>query len=212
MALLETKVFQINNSQEEIEGLNTVMESFGWNVLNIQITHSQNSRTYTRGFDYLTGNLTTETTTLNYATITYQRDKQMSNYGELVRLEQEFERLTEYVGALVSEIDQAKKEIKNKRVEKGQDISSASDLDSYLLTSVLKIGKVLLGIVFYPLGIYWVIRWIINKANGTARKNAEEAVARENELKALIEEKTEQIKELNELQLNCLRTARTWLY
>ena len=88
MAMLETKIIQINNSEWAINESNERWGRFGWNVL---ITHSQDTKTYTQGTDYYTGNQTVETTTINYATITYQRDKCMKNYAQIAALEQEYE-------------------------------------------------------------------------------------------------------------------------
>lgn len=92
MAITETKVMQTQNDPAVINNLNNEMSSFGWNVLSIQITHNQNTRTYTKGLDMLlsTGINTVETTTIEYATITYQRDRQMANYSQIIDLEREY--------------------------------------------------------------------------------------------------------------------------
>lgn len=67
---------------------------FGWTVLSVQITHSQDTKTYTSGLlDYYSGDKTVETTTINYATITYQRDKAMPNYTRIAALQEEAEAL-----------------------------------------------------------------------------------------------------------------------
>ena len=90
MAMTETKIVQVENSPSTINSMNNTWGHFGWSVLNVQVTHSQDSRTYTRGLDYFTGDKTVETTTINYATITYQRDKEMYNYRKIVALENEY--------------------------------------------------------------------------------------------------------------------------
>ena len=90
MVLAETKMIQVANDPTTINQTNQEWGSFGWSVLNLQITHTQDSKTYTRGLDFFTGDSTVETTTINYATITYQRDKKMDNYAEIVRLENEY--------------------------------------------------------------------------------------------------------------------------
>ncbi len=96
MALMETKIVQVDNTPERINGMNEAFALFGWNVLSIQVTHSQDTRTYTKGFlDAYTGDKTVETTTINYATITYQRDKHMKNYAELCELEKEYDELVD---------------------------------------------------------------------------------------------------------------------
>ena len=80
MSLLETKVIQVENDQDVITNTSNLMGSFGWTVLSVQVTHSQNSKDL--------GDRV-QTTTLNYATMTLQRDKHMDNYAEIVRLEEE---------------------------------------------------------------------------------------------------------------------------
>ena len=58
------------------------------------ITHSQDTRTYTKDFaDYYTGSKTVETTTINYATVTLQRNKGIPYYQNLVALQKEYEEL-----------------------------------------------------------------------------------------------------------------------
>lgn len=81
MSLLETKVIQVENDQDVITNTSNLMGSFGWTVLSVQVTHSQNSKDL--------GDRV-QTTTLNYATMTLQRDKHMDNYAEIVRLENEY--------------------------------------------------------------------------------------------------------------------------
>lgn len=91
MAMMETKVVQVQNDPEILNQANEVWGSFGWNVMSVQVTHTQNTKTYTKGMmDYYSGDKTVETTTINYATVTYQRDKEMQGYREVVALEQAF--------------------------------------------------------------------------------------------------------------------------
>lgn len=100
MAIMETKIVQVTNSPESIDASNSVWESFGWNVLSVQVTHSQNTKTYTA---HASDNYNTvETTTINYATITYQRDKQMANYAAIKELEEEFQSLQREIDLLKS--------------------------------------------------------------------------------------------------------------
>ena len=55
------------------------------------MTHSQDTKTYTKTLgDMMSGDKTVETTTINYATLTLQRDKQMNNYKEILELEREY--------------------------------------------------------------------------------------------------------------------------
>lgn len=96
MGVMETKVIQVRNDPEEINRSNEEWGRFGWSVLSIQVTHSQNTKTYTKGFDYYTGDKTVETTTINYATITYQRDKEGKNYSRFAELEKEYQSLRDY--------------------------------------------------------------------------------------------------------------------
>ena len=88
--MIETKVIQVANDPDVINKVNEVWGSFGWSVMNVQITHSQNTKTYSKGLDWYTGNHTVETTTIDYATITYQRDKEMKNYAAFSDMERRF--------------------------------------------------------------------------------------------------------------------------
>lgn len=90
MAIMETKIVQVKNDPGIINYTNEEWSRWGWSVLSVQVTHSQNTKTYTDGLsDEVNNRYTVETTTINYATITYQRDKEMPNYGKIARLEQE---------------------------------------------------------------------------------------------------------------------------
>lgn len=105
--MIETKVIQVANDPDVLNRVNEFWGKFGWAVTNVQITHSQDTRTYTSGWDYYTGENTVETTTINYATITYQRDKEMRNYAQLAALQQEYENV-------ISEIDSLEMATKTK--------------------------------------------------------------------------------------------------
>ncbi len=136
MALMETKIIQVDNDPDIINNSNEEWGYFGWSVLNVQVTHSQNTKTYTKGYlDYVSGDKTVETTTLNYATITYQRDKHMPNYQRLVALESEYAGL---MGEFSSAVQRAKPSM-------GRVLSSISPL-SWLLILFLM-----------PFGIGWLI-------------------------------------------------------
>ena len=90
----ETKIVQVDNDPSVINATGEFWATFGWSIANVQITHSQDTRTYTKGFaDYYTGMKTVETTTINYATITLQRDKGISNYHQIAALQKEYEDL-----------------------------------------------------------------------------------------------------------------------
>ena len=90
MTLTETKIIQVANDPSTINDTNSEWGSFGWSVMSVQITHSQDTKTFTRGLDFFTGDSTVETTTINYATITYQRDRRMQHYEEIVGLEKQY--------------------------------------------------------------------------------------------------------------------------
>ena len=98
--MLETKIVQVDNNPATINQCNEEWGSFGWNVLSVQVTHSQDSRTYSKGMDYYTGDKTVETTTINYATITYQRDKEMPNYTRIAELENRYRNLIDEAQSL----------------------------------------------------------------------------------------------------------------
>ena len=91
--MIETKVIQVANYPSTINENNRIWSEFGWSVLSVQVTHSQNTKTYTDGLGWYTGESTVETTTINYATITYQRDTAMCNYELLCKEENEFNRI-----------------------------------------------------------------------------------------------------------------------
>ena len=102
MAIAETKILQVENSPSVINQSNNEWGHFGWNVLGVQVTHSQDTKTYTKGLDYYTGDKTVETTTINYATITYQRNKEMPNYRKIVALENEYISTLEQIDSIYS--------------------------------------------------------------------------------------------------------------
>lgn len=104
---IETKVMQIENRESVINKTNEIMSCFGWDLMNIQITHSQNTKTYSSAWDQIGGNQsqTVETTTINYATVTYQRDKAMEHYAEIVELEERYFDLETMIAACRKEAD-----------------------------------------------------------------------------------------------------------
>ena len=104
MASFETKVIQVSNSTSVIDGINWKNGSFGWNVLGVQITHSQDNRIYQDPVNVMTGSITIESKTVDYATITYQRDMGMTNYDEIVALESEYDAVEEEINLLRNEL------------------------------------------------------------------------------------------------------------
>ena len=107
MTITETKIIQTQNDPGVINNLNSEMSSFGWNVLSVQVTHNQNTKTYTKGLDMLlgTGINTVETTTIEYASITYQRDRRMQNYAQIASLEQQYLLLRNELATKVDQIE-----------------------------------------------------------------------------------------------------------
>ncbi len=106
MALLESKIIQIANDPAVINNATEIWGSFGWTVLSVQVTHSQDSRTYQQWYEYGTNYSTTETTTINYATITFQRDKKMNHYAEIVTLERQYHTLINEMESKIHEVTQ----------------------------------------------------------------------------------------------------------
>lgn len=91
MARTETKIIQVENTPTVINQNNENYGCFGWNVLSVQVTHSQDTKTYTKTLsDLYYGDKTVETTIINYATITYQRDTELPNRNRLLELESDF--------------------------------------------------------------------------------------------------------------------------
>ena len=87
---METKIIQVKNDPYEINASNEAWGRWGWSVLSVQVTHTQNTREYQDWAQYGSNEVTVETTTINYATITYQRDKGMPGYDRILELEQEY--------------------------------------------------------------------------------------------------------------------------
>lgn len=115
MGVMETKIIQVENDPYTINASNEAWGRWGWNVLNVQVTHSQNTKEYQNWAQRGSGEVTVETTTINYATITYQRDKGMSGYSRIAELEQEYAQVENRIIAQLNE----KKEKLPKPVETG---------------------------------------------------------------------------------------------
>ena len=115
MGIMETKTIQVRNDPREINAANEAFGRWGWSVLNVQITHTQNTKEYQEWYQYGSNAVTVETTTINYATITYQRDKGMKCYDRILELEQEFNvvalRIRGMFAAQREELEKKKKEI-----------------------------------------------------------------------------------------------------
>lgn len=79
----ETKSIEVNPDSER--ATIDLWENFGWEVLNSQTVHFKDTHQELRGDDTYS---VTETT--HYIKITFQRDKAMQNYAELVDLERKY--------------------------------------------------------------------------------------------------------------------------
>ena len=95
--MIETKVVRIENSEEAMNETSKVRGCFGWTVANVQVTHSENTKTYSSVWDQIGGNrsATVETNIVDYATVTLQRDTALTHYMDLVDLEEEYDALIE---------------------------------------------------------------------------------------------------------------------
>ena len=111
--MIETKVLRVENTESSINSVGRTRGCFGWTVTNVQVTHSENTKTYSSAWDQIGGNQTqtVETNIVDYATITLQRDTAMANYMKIVDLEEEYERLAnqeETLSATVEKGDPAR--------------------------------------------------------------------------------------------------------
>ena len=89
MAILETKTIQTVNDPSAIDQANAFYQQFFWNVQSVQITHVKDS--HQEYFDWGSSvEVKTVTETTQYATITYNRDKLIPHYDDIVRLEKAY--------------------------------------------------------------------------------------------------------------------------
>lgn len=95
--MIETKVLRVENDEDVINETSHDRGCFGWTMTNVQVTHSENTKTYSSAWDQIGGNRsqTVETTVVDYATVTLQRDTAMPHYAELKALEKEYEECLE---------------------------------------------------------------------------------------------------------------------
>lgn len=90
-AVKETKTIQTRNDTSLIDQMNKREELFFWNVQSVQVTHVQDSHTEFRDKAFMNAiEVSTVTETTQYATITYERDKMIPLYDEVVELEKEY--------------------------------------------------------------------------------------------------------------------------
>ena len=83
MARLETK--SIKASPGNRDSVIRQYETFGWTCTNVQEIYSQDSHMERSG-----NNLQSVTETTNYFSLTFQRDRDMDHYNEVVQLENTF--------------------------------------------------------------------------------------------------------------------------
>lgn len=133
MGVMETKIIQVDNDPRMINAANEAWARWGWSVLNIQVTHSQNTREYQDWAQYGSNEVTVETTTINYATITYQRDKGMPCYDSISELEREYDLVDDRVGA---QFESRRKALNNEKLELPQPIEAGAGTIIAMLFSV----------------------------------------------------------------------------
>lgn len=109
MGMLETKVLRVENSENVINVTSEERACFGWTVTNVQVTFDRNTRTYSSAWDQIGGNQssTVETTTVEYATMTLQRDRDIRNYQEIVELERKYESILASLSRAMAEKNKA---------------------------------------------------------------------------------------------------------
>lgn len=105
--MIETKVLRVENDEDVINDVGRERICFGWTVANVQVTHSENTKTYSSVWDQIGGNRsqTVETNIVDYATVTLQRDTALTHYMELVDLEEEYDGLAEQANRLKGAIN-----------------------------------------------------------------------------------------------------------
>ena len=86
MAFYETRTIQVANDPNVIDKTNELMGEFFWEVKSQQITDRKDSHTeHTDYGSYIEERVVTSSA--NYCTITYQRDKMLPHYDEVVNIE-----------------------------------------------------------------------------------------------------------------------------
>lgn len=187
MAIMETKTIQVPNDPQVINVANEVWGRWGWNVLSVQVTHTQNTKTYSTDWQILEAELggrniaTVETTTFNYATITYQRDKGMPGYERIFELEQEYEMIPDKVRALYEK----KRQVLN-NIDLSYPVEFEFGLEHTLTAIWLLFGGFIPGIIYI---FYKVYEYKKSKSpeNLQLIEDHEELKRRKNELSQEIE-------------------------
>ena len=156
MAVTETKIIQVENDSRTINASDEEWGKFGWSVLSVQVTHSQNSKDL--------GDKV-ETTTINYVTITYQRDKSMPNYRRIAELEEEYKRSAQTISNL-----------RGKPEREGR-----------LLNTGNIIVIVILALVFWPIAIayYFILKWHKNKKYESTEEFRQEVARKKGQISEL---------------------------
>lgn len=184
--MFETKIIQVQNDPQVLNNVNEVWGSFGWSVMNVQVVHSQNTKTYSPASFYFTGEHVVETTTINYATVTYQRDKDMENYDEIVRLEKAF-------NAKLEELDAASIKYKSDHLVKA--LIKAMIVEAIAMA----IGGAIAGsngtVVGSYVGFFGYVIYYVSRVIRNVKKNRELKICCE-ECEKNLDELLEKVKQL----------------
>lgn len=81
--MLETKTLKVANSAEE--STISLMQQFGWSLLSSQDVNNTDSHLENRN-----GSIYSVTTSGKYVKLVFNRDKDMANYSQIVKLENEY--------------------------------------------------------------------------------------------------------------------------
>ena len=81
--MLETKTLKVANSAEE--STISLMQQFGWSLLSSQDVNNTDSHLENRN-----GSIYSVTTSEKYVKLVFNRDKDMANYSQIVKLENEY--------------------------------------------------------------------------------------------------------------------------
>jgi hypothetical protein len=94
MPRLETKTMTVHPSTEA--EIIDFIQNFGWDLKNNQEVLTQNTRLEDGGFLDTSGNIYSVTETTHYIKLTFQRNTEMRNYAEIVKLEREYNDIPKY--------------------------------------------------------------------------------------------------------------------
>ena len=160
MAITETRVVQVPNDPRVINTSNEAWRRWGWTVLGVQVTNSQDSHISGGSFSSSThdgitsglGTIEIETTVINYATITYQRDTGMENYEQIAALQRDYENSD---ARMKMELNDKYQQIEKMK----QELSQLSPPDPIWVTGL----KVWFGLPFFAIPSIITVRNAIRK-------------------------------------------------